>query len=237
MFSKLFKTATHPTKIEFVGHLIEQGTSNPATLSLTNLTGGLATFAIAGDIVIAMRAFKGANNETISCNTSGYTLVADLYSDSFEDSQLGVFYKVLTSNETSVELSNTGGAVGGVNAVYVFRYISQTNPLDATSTTATGTGGIPNCPAITTATSNSVVVAIGSAAGSSGSPLSDLTAPSGMTNFYQLRVGAGLNNQTVLGIATLLRPTAESYDPPAFGGGTLDGDCSFCAVTIALRKA
>jgi hypothetical protein len=229
---------TPSNNLVFVGYALEAASTNPTSISLTSLSGGIASSASAGDIVFAVRAFKNATNRTFTCDTSGYTQLADLYANSTNDAQLGVFYKVLTTGETSVQISNSGSVSDGAIGVFVFRGENITNPLDVTSTTATFTStGRPDCPSITPVTNNSLILAIGSGAGASGNPLSDLTAPSGMSNFYQVRTGAGTDNQTVLGMATFIQTIAGAYNPATFGGGSTSTSNSACAVTIALRKA
>jgi hypothetical protein len=228
--------AAADTEVTFVGYALASASAHPTSISLTSLSGGIATSASAGDIVFAVRAFKNATNRTFTCNTSGYTALTDLYANDTNDAQLGVFYKVLTTAETTVQISNSGSVSNGAIGVFVFRGVDTSTPLDVTSTTATITNsGRPDCPSITSVTDNSLILAIGSAAGAGGNPLSDLTAPSGMSNFYQVRTGEGTSDQTVLGMATFLQTTAGAYNPSTFKGGSTSSSNSACAVTIALR--
>lgn len=224
------------TGLTFVGSVLQATSSNSTTLSLTSLTGGIDTSPKAGDIVIGVRGFKSGTDQAIDCTTSGYTELAELYANSGDDAQMGVYYKVLSSAETDVTFTNATATTGFVGA-YVWRGINQSNPLDATPTTAATSTAIINSPSITTVTNNSVVVSIGTCVGSLVNPLTALTAPSGMTNFTTIRTGAGTNNDICGGLASYLQTTAGSYDPPAFGGGNSSTNATFCAITIALRPA
>lgn len=219
--------------LTFVGSALDdQQDIQTPTYSLTSLSGGVASAPQAGDIVIACVAFNNSIDRNIQCSTSGYTEVADLYASSGNDCHLGVYYKVLTTAETSVAF-NLGVAENAFFVAHVWRNQNST-PLDVTSTTATSiNSGVPNAPAITTATDKAVVIAIGACAGSSTSTLSSLTVPSGMTNFRT----AGQTSFARIGIASSVVATSGSFDPPSFGGGNSSSVNSFCAVTMALRPA
>jgi hypothetical protein len=222
--------------LQFVGSVLQATVSNSTTLSLTSLTGGIASAPQSGDIVIGVRGFKSGTDQAIDCTTAGYTELAELYANSNDDAQMGVYYKVLSSSETNVTFTNATATTGFVGA-YVWRGVNLSTPLDVTSTTVATTTAIINSPSITTVTNNSVVVSIGTCVGSLVNPLTALTAPSGMTNFTTIRTGAGTNNDICGGLASYLQTTAGAYDPPAFGGGSPNAGASFCAITIALRPA
>jgi hypothetical protein len=238
LLTNLLKSVQKSIPLQFVGVQFNATTGNPTTCGMTSLTGGIATFPSPGDLVIAAAAFKGSNDRDFIITTGGYTEIADLYASAFENEQMGVFYKVLTTYETSVEFTTTDGLgmQNGSSAVYVWRGAKLDNPLDVTTTTNTKLGQ-PDAPSITTVTNGAVVIAVGAAAGSNGAPQSDLTSPSGMTNFYQQRTGEGTNGQTVLGFASIARPTAGTYDPPTFNGSSTNNDNGACAVTIAIRPS
>lgn len=220
--------------LQFVGgNAFSNASSSTPSCSLTGLTGGLASAPAAGDIVIACIAFKDSVNRDISCTTSGYTEIADLYSNDTNDSQLGIYYKVLTAAETSVQF-DLGTPANSRFAVHVWRGQNAT-PLDATTTTATGDGGTgrPNSPSITTITSNAIVIAVGCMAGSSTNALASPVVPSGMENFFSVNS----TTDSAIGIASALRSTAGAYDPPNFGGFSTSSSNAWCAATIALRPA
>jgi hypothetical protein len=235
MLASFLKGATAVAAgLQFVGGV---GLSSTATqtpsFSLTSLTGGLASAPAAGDIVVVSVSFQDATDRNIQCTTTGYTEVADLFqaqTNSFNAPiQLGAYYKVLSTAETSVAF-NLGVSAASTFVCQVWRRINAT-PLDATTTTAVGVGALPDAPAITTVTNGAVVIAIGSSGViAQVAP----TAPTGMGNLFSAAVGG---NQ--IAIASEVRPAAGTYDPATFGGFNGGGPSSwnFCAATIALRPA
>jgi hypothetical protein len=224
--------------IEFVGGTVSSfsASSTPRYTYTGSLSGGLASSASVGDVVIACVCFKDATNRDIQCLTSGYTEVADLYANSINDSQMAVYFKVLSSPESDVQF-NLGVSTTSRAAIYVWRGVDQTNPLDVTTTSGTSSAtGRPDAPSITTITDKAVVIAVGAAAyGGSPAEGQPLTAPSGMTNFFTAPFFSSTTHG--LGIASIYRPLSGFYNPPAFGGGSTSNSNSFCAATIALRPA
>jgi hypothetical protein len=209
----------------------------PGSITITNLTGGIATTPSAGDLIIVVVAPSEviAVDETFSITTSGYTKVCDLYANYTYDAQLAVFYKRLTSAETVIGLDVDDEIEANV-IVYVLRNTNSTSPLDVATQTVTGSPATPDSGAITTVTNNSLVIAVGCAAGGgtfgSATRLTILTVPSGMADF--VRRGG---NIIQIAIASILRETAGSYDPPTFGGGSTASGTSYCAATLAIRPA
>lgn len=229
LWQKLIGSTPAALPLQFVGGavLTASSTSTPS-FSLTSLTGGVSSSPSAGDIVVVAVSFFDNTDRDITCTTTGYTELADLYANGSADTQMAVYYKVLTTAETSVAFNTVSTPVTTVCAIHVWRNPNTITPLDVTSTTATSTtSAASNAPSITTATDNAVVIAFGSAV-SAGGEFTTLTAPSGMANFFQdssATAGAA--------VASAIVSTAGAYDPAAFGGGAPSG--TFCAVTVALR--
>lgn len=196
------------------------------TFSLTGLTGGIESSPKIGDLVIACIEFDDTTDRLLTC--SGYTKVADLFENGLSRFNFGVFYKVLTAEDTDV----TFGISVSKSSIFVCHVWRNENssPLDATSQTDTDNDGTPDPVSITTVTNNAVVLAIGCANNTQNNSLSNLTVPSGMTNFFG--VGDSANQ---LAIASIARETAGAYDPPAFGGGGSSGVNG--VVTMAIRPS
>lgn len=216
--------------LTFVGGATASSTGSSNSFSLTGLTGGIASAPAAGDLVIVAVATKYGTDQNITCSTSGYTEVADLFQTDTAATNMAVYYKRLSSAETSVSLNwvqNTGARV----VIHVWRGSDASSPLDATTTTATGANsGIPNAPSITTVTDNAVVIAIGAAA-FDNVVSNDLTVPSGMENFFQTTNSFSGG----IGIASVVRASAGAYNPAAFGGSSSNSANSWCAATLAIR--
>jgi len=225
--------------IEFVGSSAQlYAKSSPTvTASLTSLTGGIASAPQSGDLVITSIGYANRANNDITCTTSGYTEIADLYANDRIDAKFAVFYKVLTSAETTVSFGGTSSTNSDIPVIiYVLRNVNQTTPLDVTPTTETGIdSAIPNCPSITTVTPNAMIVGFGGGASEAG--IFNLTAPSGTENFIESDYITILGNFLLRsGAFSYLQETSGTYDPPAFG---IIGDDSIrwssAAVTIAIR--
>ncbi len=213
--------------LEFVGGAVLTASSTiTPSFSLTSLTGGVATAPSAGDIVVVAVSFVNNTDQNIACTTAGYTEIADLFPGLSPNVQMAVYYKVLSSAETSVAFNTVVAPVTTRAAIHVWRNINAI-PLAATSTTRTSTASaVPDAPLITTVNNNAVVLAFG--AGSTAGIFTTLTSPSGMTNFFQ-----SSSSSAGAAVASAVVSTAGAYDPAAFGGGVASG--TFCAATIALR--
>ena len=220
-------TAMKPS-LKFVGGAADSVSSSTQTpsLSLSSLSGGLDTSPSSGDIVIASVSVYSSIDLSITTNTSGYTEIGDYAIN--EPSlgvflNLGIYYKVLSSSESSVQF-NLGLSNSNISMVaHVWRNVNPTTPLDATTTSANGTG-VPDAPSITTVTENSVVIAVGSGS------YDNHSVPSGMENYFTAFSGFFGPR---LSFASTFRPNTGSYNPPVFGGSS--SSLKWLSSTIALR--
>lgn len=228
--------------LQFVGGFGASVTAAASiSVSLTSLSGGLASSPSAGDIVLACVSFVNSTDINIGCTTSGYTELADLYVNGTRDTNFAVFYKVLSTAETSVAFDGTGTTQSNVSViVHVWRGVNQTNPLDATSTTSTNTSScIPDGASITTVTDKAVVVCFGASSGGGTQPtIPNLTVPSGGSNFVEAYDSSGDNENTQAVFSRVITP-AGAYNPPAFGitGASDNTNFTAAALTLALRPA
>ena len=205
------------------------------TVSLTALTGGIASSASAGDFVVAAYATGSVADRTLSITdgTNAYTLVAsELYVYSTTDTNLRVAYKRLTGADASVTFGPTGRATdAGAAAVHVWRGVDPTNPLDVAAVTAVSYlihSGKPNPAAITPTTTGAVIIAVGGAAAGTGAVFTS----SDLSNF-RTETSAGAYD-AMIGIGSYAW-TSGAFDPAQFGGGTTGTGDSWAAVTLALR--
>ena len=222
--------------IQFVGGAIVEKTSINMTIPLNSgLTGGISSSVQAGDLVIAAQSSTGAGvNPTLGIN-SGYTNIAgQLYTNDTFDTALLVAYKVMPSTpDTSINFTtNFLTTSGGFHIIYVFRGVDTSNPLDVTSTTATGlSSALANPPAITPVTAGAVVVVTGAAGHGLGVVNFGTT---GLTSVFADSVNATNDLSAAIG-----------YIP--WAGGTVDAAAwsltgststhSWNAATMALRPA
>lgn len=218
--------------ISFVGGKTS-GSNTGWTTSLTDLTGGSGSAPAAGDVVVI---YYGGNEVASGFGVTGYTEILETSYDnstSTDDLSLGVYYKVMGGTpDTDVSFSGMTGPDEELAVIMVFRGVDPNNPIDATLTSAFGTGSQPNPPSITPATTGAWIVAGGAVASdNTGTPTLSSSELSGFTQVFgdngnsDLQVGAGYYAWT-----------SGAFDPAAITNsrGT-SSDYSWIAATLALR--
>lgn len=222
--------------IQYVGGrtFTSAGTTTNLQVSLTSLTGGLASEPAAGDLVIVYFGTGSTVNRDLVVNF--YTEIAELYSNDTLDTNLAVAYRFMPdpANTTFILSGGSGSADDAVAvAVQVWRGVDTVTPLDVTSTTATGFNSVLcNPPAITPVTNDAVIVSGGAGAHAGGT---QTFSSSDLTQF--LSAGANDLNDATIGLG-YYRWTSGSFNPAAFTySGTNSGVNSWAAVTLALRPA
>lgn len=213
----------------FVGAAVSSGFNvSSGSVSLTSLTGGFRSAAQSGDIVLAAIGsnVNGSGALSSAVTTVGYSELFDfsrLAGDNSFRISLACSRKILSASDASVAF-NLSTTASFQAIAYVFSRGDQANPIDVTSTIANGVGasGGVDPPSITTATSNSEVVALAFGA------YTITGAPSGMGNYI-------LSGE--LAAASVARPSVGAYNPPAFAntGASLGSISPWLAATIALR--
>lgn len=231
--------------LSFVGGLTgspagSQGTNANAAfnVSLTALTGGTGSTANEGDLVIAVygNATVGSNTNQ-GVTTSGYAQIADVYSDDTLDANLTVYWKIMGSTpDTTVAFAASGNSAWGCAAlVHVWRGVDSTNPIDVTTTTASGINTDAfNSPSITPTTPGAYVLTIG--AGTNDITNDDtITAPAGYGN--QKNVSRLATSYAItIGCASKAWITGAE-DPAVWGGLAAGAANAWCAASVALRPA
>lgn len=238
MLARYLAGAANATTLQFVGGNKAILTSGSATtLSLTALTGGLASAAAAGDIVIATYIVNNFSDLAlgITDGTNNYTLIgSELFrasSGSSTGSNVRVAYKILTGADASVTFAATTANKPSAGAVHVWRGAHKTTPIDVTPTTASANNsGRPNPPAVTPVTAGAKIIAVG---GATASTSFTAFTSSDLSNFFTQN--AFLTNYAGLGIGSA-DWTSGAFDPAAFGGGGGTSTAnSWVAMTFALR--
>ncbi len=226
--------------IQYVGRalgVVNSTASATYNFSLTSLTGGIGTAPQAGDLIVVYSGFPQASDLNPGVTTAGYTEVADLYANDTRDANLSVSYRVADGSETSITVTGSNSAsYGSATLVAVFRGVDTTTPLDATTTTATGTNaGLANGPAITPVTPGAWVITGGLQTGDT-TPSVAFTGPSGFTEIGQ--VGAtGTTSGPRIGVYYKSGWSSGAVDPTAWAGGESTTSDSWGAATLALRPA
>lgn len=239
MFPFLLASGRRPAALTYVGGKaagfagFTAGTQN---ISLTDLTGGIASSPSSGDIIVVAYGVSSGADLTLTITDNGstaYTYLADLYADDSFDANLRVGYKICAS-DTNLLLGPTANAAhAGAVAIHVWRNVNAT-PIDVTSTTATGIDtSRANPPSITPTTAGAIIIACGCGGGSAS--MTNGFTTSDLSNFV-----AALGDDTSADIAVGMGSyawTSGAFDPAVFGNSTDNVNSSWAAVTLALRPA
>lgn len=231
--------------IQYVGAKTGVATSigsGDTTVSLTNLTGGLASSPSEGDLIVVAYHAPFTSNLSLVIETAGgtaYTLVdSELYVDDTYDSNLRVAYRFAGATpDTSFVISHNAGATTGAIhvAVSVWRNVDASTPLDVAAVPATGTNtGRPDPASITPTTANAVVLVFGAGASAPGSTPASFTS-SDVTGDFRTNGRSGTSfASSCIGFG-YHEWTSGAFNPAAFGGGSNTSSDSWTAMTLALR--
>jgi hypothetical protein len=207
-----------------------------ATLDLTAIT----TLQEDDLVIVAYSIGDNDNNDydMALVSATGWTEVADLYSNDGRDANLGVFYKVMgTTPDTSVTVDGLGGTDTDTSAVAMaFRGVDTSTPMDVTDTEATGTNTMhPNPPSIDHNNPSGVFTVIaGANAHTQGAQ--SFTFPTGYTTNAVDQTGDDTTDGSV-GLGYNTSPS-DPEDPGTMTlSGSDSGQYSWAAVTMALRPA
>jgi hypothetical protein len=230
--------------ITYVGGKTSSGTlggsATTPTISLTDLTGGLASAPVQNDFVVVAlcaSASGGGSDLNLTMSSAGWTEQHDLFADSTSDTNLAVYTKKMGSSpDTSFQLSipASSGHSYAV-AVQVFRGVDTTNPLDVANTTASGTTTILVDPPAATQPVSALncLVLIGGGAHNAGTR----TFSASYLNSF---LSVGQDNAS--GDATVgmgyLKNILTAYNGAAWTFSTTDAATySNCSVAMVLRAA
>lgn len=231
---------TSITGIQYVGGTTAQITGSTATttnVSLTGLTGGLASAAAAGDLVVVYYGVGSTVARTLTI-TTGYTSVASLTISDTYDANLVVAYKFMGSiPDTTVTVSATGATNdSGAVAIQVWRYVDPILPLD-TPITAGSIGTVTNTVLCnpqqnTPATAGAIIIAGGAGAHSRGV---QTYSSSNLSNFLTIG-GPDNTNDVTIGMGSRAGVAGTSFDPATFTFSAADlAQFSYCTLTMGLR--
>lgn len=204
-------------------------------VSLSSLTGGLASSPSAGDHVFVARVTTRADvDQTFAIRDTSdvnYTNIADLYANDTNDSNLHVGVKVMGGTpDTSVRIDESGSTASAlVVAIEVWRGCNTTTLQDVAAVTSTGTNtGRPNPGSITPVTPGTVILTFGS-----GTSATDFTS-SDYDNFNTLGQ-TETSGLAVVGVGEKAW-TSGAFDAAQWGGSNTSTQSSWCACVIAVRR-
>jgi hypothetical protein len=203
------------------------GSISTTNVSLTDLTGGLASAPAAGDVVFIAVSSTNTTIRPVSNYTEIQSRSTNLY--------LWVGYKVMGSiPDTIVTIPQTGNVDDAQTvAIQVWRNVHP-DIFDVTTPVINNEFSVlPNPPSITTVRNESILLVIGAGEHTRGT---QTYGASYLDNF--LTVGADDVDDSTIGFGSIYRPIAGTYDPAPFIFSSTDDTTFFrsLAVTIALRN-
>lgn len=241
LFQKLFKpAASAPAGIQLVGAKTATGyVTNGSTVSLTDLTGGLASAPAIGDVVVVMlgTAETSTAPQQVSLSGVNYALLVSASATDTCTTTFSVRYKVLTSADTSVYISgDTRNDMTGSWSAYisVWRGVDNTYPFDVATATASAASTIlANPPSRTPRTTGSYLIAGGTGAHTGGVAT---FSSSDLTDFRSAGVNASTTDSLIGG--GYKQWTSGAFDPAAFTCSISSSSTySNVSATLVLREA
>lgn len=236
LFQKLLGTSSK-SGIQYVGGYVEGfvGTTSDVTISLTSLTGGLATQPAAGDLVLVY--FGTASTADRNLVVSGYTEVVELYSNDTYDTNFVMAWKFMSvTPDTSVTL--TGGTLNtddaGTVAIQVWRNVDTTRPVpfDVSGKSVINEEATATFQSITPVTAGAVILASAACAHSGGT---QTYSNSSLTNF--ITVGANDTNDSTIGVGYHYWTSGPFIPADSIYSGSDSSSNSNASYIIALRPA
>jgi hypothetical protein len=203
-----------------------------SSLSLTALSGGSSSSASAGDIVFVLISQNGSLG-SISVPTSGYTLIDTLTSSPSNYSRSKLYWKYLSTAETSVSFDwqDNSGSVGAV--AYVWSGASP-SPFDATTTTATGSTSVVNPASITPVSTGAYVLIFGANAYSSSATNQITAVSSGYSNSVILDTNSIGGARMSMGVGSKSW-TSGAEDPGVYTTNGSAAGNAWTAFTVAIK--
>lgn len=229
--------ASGASGIQFVGRAGDaQLAGTTCTVSLTSLSGGIASAAAEDDFVVVHTNNTGGGT---TFTTSGYTDAhTELLGNDTYDCWYRTAYKFMTATpDTTFVCEGAGSTSHGITAIaFVYRGVDQTTPLDGvTPTTATGGNSIyANPPSITPTTAGAWIECGGGGACTSRN--GDTYGSSDFDLFYSITADSFLD--VPVGVGYFDGWTSGAFDPAAFTfTGSNGSQFSWAAASIVLRPA
>ena len=229
--------------ITFIGSYVGTHAATSAqtiNFSLLRNESNAAPTLLEGDVVlVAVNNASTVNRPEGALTPSGYTAsITSLYANDSNDVNLQVAYKVMgVTPDTTVAIPASNATTAGVAyAIYVFRGLDNTTPLDVNPAVASATNsGKANAPPITPATDGAWIFVVGAAAVAAGAVFTNAGDLSATTNhFRSATITTTTNDANIVGGIKTDWVSGE-FNPIVFGGSTTTNTGSWAAVTIALR--
>lgn len=218
--------------LQYVGGTSGSGAGTGYDVSLTSLTGGLASAPAKGDTVLVFYGIESEYEESAMIQANGYLLIGrGDFADTRESGLLGYMKVMGATPDTSVNIKIDGS--NSTSVIHVWRGMDTITPQDVTAVlTEAGNSSSINNGAVTPTTAGSVVIIAGNI-GSNGS-YTVSTTPSGYGNLVQKTYDPGTATTTVVASKAW---TSGSEDPAAWVMSGTSVDDAWVGLTCVLRPA
>jgi len=218
LWQKLMGTFSAASGIEYVGGYVLgfTGQTTDRTVTLTSLTGGIASAPSAGDLVIV--CFGTGSSANTALAVAGYTEVQEVYANDSADTNFVVAYKFMGGTpDTSVILAGGTQSTSDAGAVYVAVWRGVDTTVDVRYRIGTALNTVrPNPLPITPDTDGSIVLVAGAGGHTAGaqtfssSELTDFQSE-GRNDTFDATIGGGY-----------IEWTSGAFDPAQFTFSTTD---------------
>jgi hypothetical protein len=189
-------------------------------------------------VIVGFSTASNTNRDLIVNGSDGnpYNELADLYANDTYDTNLFVGYKIMGATvDTGIILPNGtfSSTDGGAVTIQVWRGVNTSNPIDVTTTTATGTNGNTTTPpAITPITTGAIIICVGASASNKGVG----TYSSSQLDNFRTAYGSDTYD-ALLGMGSY-EWTGGTFTPNTFTCSIATAtDQSSASATLALRPA
>jgi len=211
---------------------IDGTTGTNLTVSLTSLTGGIASSPSTGDVVIVGLATGSTTTVDLNLVTSGYNRLCNLYSSDTYDTNLFAFIKTMGSTPDTSVIAPPSGYSSDALTVVVHVWRPETNKKFIVSPFATYTGtnsGRPQFGGLTPTISGTIMVCIGASAYSSSANFTTSDLSNFLTTTY------ADTNDSMIGIGSYAW-TSGSFSPATWGGGTTSTSASWASTMFGIYE-
>ena len=206
-------------------------TTSPSFVnSVTQQSGNSLTLSgiQSGDLVLFMGVSDSWNIPTPQTDSSNWTTVPGITNNNTSGPYRAIWYRFATGSSITATFTNNQQVGYGMLA---YRNVDSGTPFDVNATSTSSSGDtMPNCPAITTVSDNSLIIAAGFL-DDDVLTQGNVGAPTGYTLDFLF---ANTQSTATMMVAHKVLTVAATENPGAFTdtGGNTD---SYVAETIALR--
>lgn len=183
-----FTAAPAFAQITQVSSSTQSPTSNVSTLTVTR-----PASVVANDVLVAMVAYRGGTNISVSATPSGWTEVTT--TDDATRLGMHLYYKVAGASEASSYAWTLSASTRAAAGIIAFRGVNTGNPVAAFATQVNGDSASLTAPSVTPGVANSMLVAFWAIVHGSAT----ITDPASMTGDFSIATAGTTNGLALAG--------------------------------------